>query len=33
LHDPGLFGRQLLIVAIGIPLIGVALVLVWLLGG
>jgi len=33
LHDPGLYGRQLLIVAIGIPLIGVALVLVWLLGG
>jgi hypothetical protein len=31
-HDPGLFGRQIFLLAIGLPLIGLALLLVWLLG-
>ena len=33
LHDPGLFGRQLRLLAIGLPLIGAALVVVWLFNG
>ncbi len=32
-YDPGLFGRQLRLLALGLPLIALALVIVWLLGG
>jgi hypothetical protein len=31
-YDPGLFGRQLRLLLIGLPLIGLAYLFVWLLG-
>jgi hypothetical protein len=31
-YDPGLFGRQVRLLLVGLPIIGFALLLVWLLG-